>query len=228
MTLLLVAHGTRDPRGTTVVAAIADAVRARLHSVPVELAFADVRPPTVTEVLGRIGDPAVVVVPVFLAAGYHVRVDVPQQVICSGRPDVLITRPLGPMPALVNAVYERIRDAGWRPGDELVLAAAGSTDSRAVDDVRRAAELLSGRIGSPVRIGYLTTRSPRLVDVVRDARRSDAHVVVASWLLAPGLFHHWALDSGADAVADPIGPHPLLVDVIERRYRDAVTSAVSV
>lgn len=225
MTLLLVAHGTRDPKGTAAVAAIADAVRARLHSVPVELAFADVRPPTVTEVLDRIGGPAVVV-PAFLAAGYHVRVDVPEQVICSGKSDVLITRPLGPLPALVNAVHERIRDAGWRPGDALVLAAAGSTDSRAVGDVRRAATLLSDRIGSLVRTGYLTTRSPRLVDVVRDARRSAARVVVASWLLAPGLFHHWALDSGADAVADPIGPHPLLVDVIERRYRDAVTSPV--
>ena len=50
MSLLLVAHGTRDPAGTAMSADLAAATRHRL-AVPVELAFADVRQPSVTSVL---------------------------------------------------------------------------------------------------------------------------------------------------------------------------------
>ena len=222
MTLVLLAHGTRDPAGAEVAATVAGAVHTRLPAVPVELAFADVRAPNLAEVLRRVPGPAVLV-PAFLASGYHVRLDVPRQVARSGRSDVVIAPALGPAPELVDVVCERVRAAGARPGDALVLAAAGSTDAGAVADVRRAAALLSARTGVLVRIGYLTARTPRLADVVRNVRRSAGRVAVASWLLAPGLFHGRVVDSGADIVADPIGAHPALADLIVRRYADAVT-----
>lgn len=41
---------------------------------------------------------------------------------------------------------------------------------------------------------------------------------MASWLLAPGLFHRWLADAGADIVSAPIGAHPLLVELIAWRY----------
>src|SRR3954463_10121866 len=123
MTLVLVAHGTRDPRGAVVVEEVAALVRARLGDVPVEVAYADVRQPDVTAVLRGVSGP-VVVVPAFLAAGYHVRVDVPQQIAAAGNGDGGGTEPIGS--ALLPVVRERLREAGWRPGDAVVLAAAGS------------------------------------------------------------------------------------------------------
>jgi hypothetical protein len=36
-------------------------------------------------------------------------------------------------------------------------------------------------------------------------------VTVASWLLAPGVFHRAALACGADVVADPLAAHPAVV-----------------
>lgn len=226
MTLVLVAHGTRDPAGAATAARLTEAVAARMGGIPVQLAFADVREPGLTDVLAGLDAPApIVVVPAFLAAGYHVRVDLPGQIGRSGRSDVLLSAPLGPAPAVVTAAVDRLREAGWRRSDTLVLAAAGSSDRRAVADVQRAAGLLARAVRRPVRVGYIATGRPTVDEVVATAGRSGRRVAVASWLLAPGLFHRWLTRSGADIVSDPIGAHPLLADQLVRRYQTALARA---
>jgi sirohydrochlorin ferrochelatase len=220
LTLVLVAHGTRDPAGTTTSERLAAAVAARAPGMPVALAYADVQRPNVTDVVADVDSP--VVVPAFLASGYHVRVDIPAQIERSGRTDVLLASPLGPASAVVAAAVERLREAGWRRGDALVLAAAGSSDKRARADVRKAAALLSRSVRRPVMIGCIATGSPTIDEAVVMARRTARRVAVASWLLAPGLFHNWLARSGADVVSDPLGVHPLLVDQLVRRYQAAL------
>jgi sirohydrochlorin ferrochelatase len=219
VTLVLVAHGTRDPAGVRVVDELADRVRCRLPGVPVKVAFADVCGPTVDSVLRSLDGPAVVV-PAFLASGYHVRTDLPAQV--AGR--AVITPPLGPAPALIAAMHDRLRAAGWRPGDTVVLAAAGSSDPRAGADVRRAAILLGLRLGAPVRIGYVATVSPRITDVLASVRR---RVAVASWLLAPGAFHRVVAGAGADVVSEPIGAHPRVAELIASRYAGIIARSTT-
>jgi sirohydrochlorin ferrochelatase len=209
--LLLVAHGTRDPAGAAVIDALAAAVGARLPGVRVAVAYADVRAPDVTTALRSLPDP-VVVVPAFLAAGYHVRVDVPAQIARSGRPAIR-TPPLGP--ALAGAAYERLVEAGWRRGDPVVLAAAGSSDPEALAEVEAAAARLGHLLGDRVRVGYAATAEPRIDHVVAT---TPGRVAVASWLLAPGRFHRIAARSGAATVTAPIGDHPLAVDLIVARY----------
>ncbi len=220
MTLVLVAHGTREPAGAITSERLAAAIAARAPRVPVALAYADVRRPVLTEVLRGVDSP--VVVPAFLASGYHVRVDIPAQIERSGRTDVLLASPLGPAPSVVAAAVERLREAGWRRGDALVLAAAGSSDRRARADVRRAATLLSRAVRGPVGIGCIATGGPSVDEAVAAAQRTARRVAVASWLLAPGLFHNWLARSGADVVGEPLGVHPLLVDQLLRRYRSAL------
>ncbi|MGV7750405.1 CbiX/SirB N-terminal domain-containing protein, partial [Mycobacterium kansasii] len=80
---ILVAHGTRSASGIATVHAIADAVAARTG--PVDTAFVDVRGPSPSDLL-RETDRPTVLVPAFLAAGYHVRTDVPRHVAASGHP----------------------------------------------------------------------------------------------------------------------------------------------
>ncbi|SEQ11483.1 Sirohydrochlorin ferrochelatase [Lentzea xinjiangensis] len=206
MKLVLAFHGTRDPRGVAVCAQIADMVRAQVD-VPVAVAYADVRQPDVRSVV----DGPCVVVPVFLAAGYHVRVDIPEQI--GPRPDVVLTSPLG-LDA-VPAVRDRLREAGFRRGDAVVLAAAGSSDARALATVRRAASMLGAAA-----VGYVATAVPRVSDVVAGFR--GRRVAVASWLLAPGAFHGSLAGCGADVVAEPVGAHPLVVDVVLRKYYAAL------
>ena len=221
--LLLAAHGTRDPAGARVVEEIAAGVRKRLRDVRVEVAYADVRQPdvaTALDTLARAADRSgaatlgPVVVPAFLANGYHVRVDIPARV--SGR--AVVAPAFGPAPELVAAAHERLREAGWR-GERIVLAAAGSTDPRARADVAEAAARLAARTGVEVRVGY-ATGEPRIAEVVEPG---DA---VASWLLAPGLFHRIARAS-AEVVAEPLGAHRHVLDLAARRYRGIIESATT-
>lgn len=219
MTLVLVAHGTRDPAGAVTANALAAAVATRLPDVPVRLAFADVCGPTVADVLVRTRG-AAVVVPAFLAAGYHVRVDLPDQIEQTGRRDVRLAAPLGPAQAVVAAM-DRLVEAGWRASDTVVLAAAGSSDPRARAEVRRAALSLAAMVGSPVAVGWIATGQPSVQDVVARSRR---RVAVASWLLAPGQFHRWLQQTGADVVSEPLGAHPLLVERIVQSHAEAQNS----
>jgi sirohydrochlorin ferrochelatase len=146
-------------------------------------------------------------------------VDLPGQILSSGRDDVLLTAPIGP--SVVPAAMDRLIAAGWRASDAVVLAAAGSSDPRARADVRRAAAVLSRLVRQPIVVGYLATGRPTVAEAVATARRSGRRVAVASWLLAPGLFHQWLAHSGADVVSEPIGVHPLLVAQLVQRYLTA-------
>jgi sirohydrochlorin ferrochelatase len=220
--IVLAAHGTRDPAGARVIEDLAARVRARSRGVEVRVAYADVRAPDVTSVLAGVRDRTAVVVPAFLAAGYHVRVDIPAQVAASGHTDVTIARSFGPAPELVDAMAERLMAAGYRGGDSVVLAAAGSSDRLALYDVATAAHALAMRLETPVRVGYAATASPTVADMVNQA---GGRVAVASWLLAPGLFQRRVVHSGADVVTAPLGTHPAVADLVLRRYAAAIRAS---
>lgn len=211
-TIVVAAHGTRNAAGVAVAHQLADSLRAQLPGSPVELAFVDVLGPRVREVVAEVPGP-VTVVPTFLSCGYHVLADVPREVAATGRDDVRISAALGPHPLLVAAMGERLCAAGWHRGDAVVLAAAGSLDQRAVADVRAAACQLSGEVGRRVRVGFIATGAPRVPALVAGLRAAgESRVAVASWLLAPGLFHRRLAAAGADVVAAPLGAHPRVID----------------
>jgi sirohydrochlorin ferrochelatase len=223
VSVVVAAHGTQDPAGVAVARQLVEALRVRLPARSVLLAFADVLGPGVREVVTGTPGP-VTVVPAFLSSGYHVRTDVPREVRATGRRDVTISTALGPHPLLVSAAADRLRGAGWRRGDAVVLAAAGSSDPRAVADVRVAARQLSGMVGSRVRVGFVATGAPRVAPLVAALRAAgESRVAVASWLLAPGLFHRRLVTAGADVLAAPLGAHP---DVLDRLVQLAGSGAM--
>ncbi|RKT88337.1 Sirohydrochlorin ferrochelatase [Saccharopolyspora antimicrobica] len=213
MNLLLVAHGTRDPAGPRVVERLAAAAAERL-GVPVRVGYVDVIGPTAAEALESLDGP-VVVVPAFLAAGYHVRTDLPGQIAACGRPDVVLAPALGPAPKLVEAMRTRLDAAGWRPGKRIVLSAAGSSDARALADVRVAARLLGRRCGQWPVPSFVTTAAPATAEVCGPAD------FIAPYLLAPGLFHRRLAELPVAGLAEPIGDHPAVVRLVARRYRQA-------
>ncbi|MGQ4599227.1 CbiX/SirB N-terminal domain-containing protein [Nocardia sp. R6R-6] len=240
--LVLVAHGTRNTKGVRMIAALAEAVSQELgagaagHGAAptpwVRTAFVDVLGPSPSEVLRDLAMSAgetsagetlpAVVVPAFLASGYHVHQDVPREVAESAHPATVVTPAMGPDPALARIMTMRLRAAGWTPGDAVIFAAAGSSDARARQDVRRAAALLTEHLGTGVRIAYVATGAPRVPEVVAELRAAGARrVFLASYLLAHGLFQQRLHDAGADGVAEPIGVHPAVVRLIADRYRVA-------
>lgn len=223
MSVVIAAHGTQDPAGVAVAHQLVHALRIRLPARPVLLAFVDVLGPGVREVLAGAPGP-VTVVPAFLSSGYHVRTDVPREVSVTGRRDVTISAALGPHLRLVGVAADRLREAGWHRGDAVVLAAAGSSDPRAVAEVRVAARQLSSLVGSRVRVGFVATGAPRVAPLVARLRAAgEPRVAVASWLLAPGLFHRRLATAGADVLAAPLGAHP---EVLARLVQLAESAAM--
>ncbi|GAA4660895.1 sirohydrochlorin chelatase [Gordonia humi] len=219
--MLLVAHGTRSPHGVAVIGDLAAAMRERLR-VRVRVAFVDVLGPNPAEALASSPlDDEVTVVPAFLGRGHHVRRDLPRHLTRPGLPPTRVTDSLGPSAEIVRALADRLAQAGRRPGDAVVLAAAGSSDPSSHADVETVARDLAARVDAPVEVAFAapTAAAPhyRSVEAVVTAmRRRHDRVAVASHLLAPGLFQSRLDAAGADVVARPLGLHPSVLDRVCR------------
>jgi sirohydrochlorin ferrochelatase len=229
----LVSHGTSSPAGRRAVAALIDAVTVRAPSRRVISGFVDVQQPDLRATLARADGG--IVVPLLLSAGYHVHVDMRDAVRAeTGR--WVLAAALGPDARLCELLAHRLREAGWAPGDAIVLAAAGSSDPRAVTDCRDMASRLERELGCDVACGFISTAIPRLQDAVRavGAARAGRRVVVATYLLAPGYFAdlaaELALAAGAAVVSAPLvrADAPVsdgLVDIVLDRLNRAETAA---
>lgn len=212
--LIACAHGTRDPAGRRVVGSLVAALRAARPGLAVQAAFVDVQPPRVGQVARDVGRGAVVV-PLLLSGGYHVHVDIAEAVAAQ---DAVAARALGPDDRLAAIVLDRLHEAGATADDAVVLAAAGSSDTRAVADVEAVLERVRADWGGPVSVGYGAKAAPSVALAVESARATGRRVVVASYLLAPGFFHGRLLASAADLVTAPLGADPRLVAVVLDRY----------
>ena len=217
MSYLLVAHGTRKQQGVSLIGDLAAQVSETLGR-PVHVAFVDVLGPTPSELLAATPDRATVLVPAFLARGYHVTSDIPGHVQASGHQDVTVTRALGPDPALVRVLVDRLIESGWRPDDSVILAAAGTSDPAAMTDLHTTATWLSAMVGSRVELAFAATGEPRVADAVAAMRSPGRRVVVTSYLLSDGLFQDRLRDSGADVVTEPLGTHPGVARLIANRF----------
>lgn len=215
--VLACSHGTSSPAGRRAIAALVQAVAARLPRVRVAAAFVDVEQPDVPTALAAL-DGEVRVVPLLLSAGYHVYVDLTEAV--AQRPDTTLRPALGPDARLAQVLERRLRQAGLRHDQEIVLCAAGSSDPRAVEDCERAAALLAARVGRAVQVAFLSAAQPRVQQVV--ARAGDpGRVAVANYLLAPGYFDDLARRH-APTIAAPLlrpdePPPPELVEIVIER-----------
>jgi len=220
-TLIACSHGTSSPEGQAAVAGLVSAVAARLPDLDVRAAFVDVEEPAVSAVLDSLHGTPARVVPLLLSAGYHVYVDLSEAV--AAHPAATLAGALGPDPRLARLLADRLHDAGLRDDDTVILAAAGSSDPRAVEDCRELSDALGQLIGRPSPAAYLSAAEPRLDAAVSRAREEGGRVVVATYLLAPGFFADLATRSGADVVTPPLllpaAPAPApLVDIVLDRY----------
>ena len=176
------------------------------------MAYVQHASPTLSEALDDAGDTAVVV-PLLLSTGYHLTTDI----VGSGR---RVAGPLGPDQLLVTALVSRLTDAGVPAGTPVVLAAAGSSDPLATDQVESQAKLLAGELNVEVLPAYAASGQPTVPDAVADLRRrTGGPVAVASYLLAPGHFQDSLANSGAGWITEPLGAHPAVAALIIDRYR---------
>ena len=215
--LVAIAHGSRDPLAQRTVEDLVRQVRRRLLGVEVTVAYVQNALPLLGTVLARLG-PEAVAVPLLLSRGFHVSEDIGREARQVG---ALVADPLGPDLRLCDALLDRLVEAGAPSGAPIVLAAAGSSDPLALADVERQADLLAQRAEVPVVAAYASAASPSVEEAVSDLHdRSGREPVVASYLLAPGVFHE-RLRTAAPVVSAPLGAHHVVVDLVVRRYRHA-------
>ena len=222
--LVLLAHGSRRPGPSSVLSRTAERVSTILPGVEVRTGYVELQPPDPATALEGLVDP--VVLPFFLARGYHVVHDVPAAVERHGSGTV--TGHLGVEEHLVEAVAQRLHEASAPMGglaglDHIVLGAAGSRQAAALEEVETITRLLEARLGREVTPAYLSAARPSVRDAVSTARaRGARRVGVATYLLAEGRFHRALHSTGADVVAAPIGDHPALAELVALRYREQV------
>lgn len=199
--LVIAAHGSADPRFAAVVGSIAVQVRRARPDLDVRIGYLEHGPPHLSEVV----EAGAVVVPLLLASGYHVRVDLPAQA-----PAAVVTPAVGPDPLLADALTDRLTEAGYDGQSPVVLAAAGSTDDNALTEVRMMAARLGARLGVEVEPAFVSAGTPRLRDTQPQA--------VSTYLLAPGGFYDAVFTTHAQVVSAPIGAHSAVAQIVLARY----------
>lgn len=229
--VVLVAHGSRDPRAAAATSALASAVGARHQGWAVHAAYLDHAGPRPLDVLRRLslsGVRRAVVVPLLLTSAYHGKVDIPAVLrdASSLDLDVSLSDVLGPVSELlVDGLVRRLPTTEL---DAVVLAAAGTRDAAARTTVSDAAAALGARLGIPCTVAYASAAAPTADVAVRSL--GGGRVGVASYFLAPGLLYDKAvaaaLAAGAVAVAPPLTDAPEVVELVGRRVFSALSEGL--
>ncbi|MFE7510709.1 sirohydrochlorin chelatase [Streptomyces sp. NPDC057540] len=227
-TLVAVGHGSRDPRARETLGRLLDRVRELRPGLDVRLAHIERDAPLLGDALAETAADGrdAVLVPLLLAPGHHVSHDLPAAAAAAPG-TVRVAAPLGAHPLLVEALADRLAEAGWTPGagDGVVLASAGSRDPRSTAETRRIAALLGERLGGvPVLPAYASAAAPTVPEALRAlAARGRHRIAVASCFTAPGLFAARAADRAPGIASAPLGDHPALARLVLHRYDRART-----
>jgi sirohydrochlorin ferrochelatase len=240
-----VAHGSADPRAAAAIGELVPLVAARaaargVSAPAMRVAYLGHAAPSLPQVMSTYGPGArVTVLPLLLTAAYHSKTDIPRvlarTVLARSGQRVTYGEPLGPHPLLLRALERRLPPSALQNPAEVgvVLAAAGSSDPEANATIARLAAQWQARTGwfavrpayasAPAAAGGHGGSAPTPAQAVTELREAGARrCVVATYLLAPGLFadriREASLAAGAAAVTPALGALPEVADVLIDRY----------
>ncbi|MFC9674793.1 sirohydrochlorin chelatase [Streptomyces sp. NPDC056637] len=230
--LLVIAHGSRDPRHAATVHALVREVRALRPGLRVETGFLDFNVPSVNGVLESLaaeGVRDVVALPLLLTRAFHAKADIPAVLRqAPARLRIRQAEVLGPSPLLTAALERRLYEAGLTPADKpttgVVLASAGSTDPEAIAVIAEIAREWRHTGWCAVRPAFASASLPRTEDAVAQLRAEGVRrVAVAPYVLAPGFLPDRIARGAfeADVLADVLGPAPEVARLLVRRYEAA-------
>nr|WSZ95877.1 sirohydrochlorin chelatase [Streptomyces sp. NBC_00857] len=251
--LVVVAHGSRDPRALRTITTLLERVRELRPGLDVRLGHIELNEPRLSDTLGALaaggtgrgtarGTGRAVLVPLLLSRGVHIKRDLPAAAASVPSLETRIAAPLGPHPLLVETLYARLVEAGWRTdatgptasrthdrarnGAGVVLAAAGSRDPESAADTRRTAAQLSERLGGvPVVPAYSSAASPTVPEALRAlAARGRHRTAIASYFTAPGHFATRGTAAAPWIAAAPLGAHPAMARLLLHRYDEALAT----
>lgn len=248
--LLLAAHGTRDPSGVAGFEALAARVAdlARRDGIEVAGGFIELSAPPLRDAVAALAgtSPArIVAVPLMLVAAGHAKGDIPAALAReqARHPGVSLAyaRTLGPHPALIELLDERVADAAGAAGDPppaVLVVGRGSTDPDANADVVKTARLLwEGREYPLAETAFVSLARPGVAEGLERCRLLGARrIVVARYFLFPGVLPDRVAEQAGQyaaahpdldiAVADVLGDCDELAALVLERYREALSGDI--
>jgi sirohydrochlorin cobaltochelatase len=242
--LLIVGHGSRDPRGAREFHDLVGLVRARNPSLTVEGGFIELSRPPVSECVGRLayrGARTVAAVPLMLLAAGHAKDDIPATLVREkvSHPKMSFSygRALGIRPELLELVDERI-SAVVREVEKdetaILIVGRGSSDPDANSDLSKIARLFyEGRPYPIVESAYVSMTPPDVANGLdRCLKLGAKRIVVFSYFLFTGVLEERIRgQSRAFAEANPgvevcyagyFGPDKRVSDLVIVRYAEAL------
>ncbi|OBI25346.1 sirohydrochlorin chelatase [Mycobacterium sp. E2238] len=232
-TLVLTAHGSRDPRSGANAQTVADRLAGMRPDLDVRLAFLELNEPNFADVLAGLPDNRrAVVAPFLLASAYHARLDIPKQIAKAGAHGIRQADVLGEDERLVSVLRERLAEVGVSPHDDdlgVMVVAIGSSNAAANARTSKVASRLAIGTGWAGATTAFATRPEASVERAADhlRRRGARRLVIAPWFLAPGLLTDgvsaYARDNGIPMAA-PLGAHRLVAQTVLDRYDEALAA----
>ncbi len=228
--ILLVAHGSPDPRARALPLGLARGLERRLGQ-RVLLGFIEHQPPSLlegVEALAREGGG--VILPLLLFGAGHLKADLPLALEAIGlrypKASFRLARPLGAHPALVGLWARRLRRRGAGEGDAALLVLRGGTDPGANAEGAALAHLLEEAVGIPVLPAYAAKARPTPGEaLLRLAGLRPQRVFLLPHLFFRGVVEERLRRRAEGLRLEPLPPlmgHPALLEALIGRYREAL------
>ena len=240
--LLIVGHGSRDPRGAEEFQELVSLVRARAP-MHVEGGFIELSRPPISECVNNLrerGAREVSAVPLMLLAAGHAKDDVPATLVREKltHPDLDFHygRALGIRPELLELMDERISAVvpeEEREGTAVLIVGRGSSDPDANSDLAKMARLFfEGRPYPLVETAFVSLAPPSVTEALERCRRLGAgRVAVFSYFLFTGVLEERIREQSRNFAEDNpevevryagyFGPDARVAALVMERYRES-------
>jgi sirohydrochlorin cobaltochelatase len=241
--LLVLGHGSRDPRGAREFHELVGRIRRREPSLLVEGGFIELSPPPISECVTRLAEGGVrevAAVPLMLLAAGHAKDDIPATLVRERMTHPQMSfrygRALGVRPELLELMDRRI--SAVVPEEEkaetaVLVVGRGSSDPDANSDLYKVSRLFfEGRPYPLVETAFVSLAPPKVLEALERLRKLGAkRIAVFSYFLFTGVLEErirehsesFARDTGVEArYAGYFGPDEVIAELVLERYREAV------
>jgi sirohydrochlorin cobaltochelatase len=240
--LLIVGHGSRDPRGAQEFHELVCLVRDHAP-MPVEGGFIELSRPPISECVNNLrerGAREVSAVPLMLLAAGHAKDDVPATLVREKltHPDLDFHygRALGIRPELLELMDERISAVvpeEEKEGTAVLIVGRGSSDPDANSDLAKMSRLyFEGRPYPLVETAFVSLAPPSVTEALERCRRLGAgRVAVFSYFLFTGVLEERIREQSRNFAEDNpemevryagyFGPDARVAALVMERYRES-------
>ena len=246
--LLVVGHGSRDPRGAREFHELVALMRTNNPSLPIEGGFIELSRPPISECVERLaeqGTREVSAVPLMLLAAGHAKDDIPATLVRekARHPDVNFHygRPLGIRPELLELMDERVSAAVLEREKEetaVLIVGRGSSDPDANSDLAKIARLFyEGRPYPLVETAFVSLARPSVPEALERCRKLGVRrVAVFSYFLFTGVLEERIREQSEAFAAEHrgvevrytgyFGPDSRVAELVFERYRESCSGDI--